>query len=71
MADAVNQNRSPYLLNHRYNAQWLRFGAVKVADTESNRVVELHNIDGRWPVVWSPGGQWDRVRLVAERRLTP
>jgi hypothetical protein len=57
----------PDLMDHQHNPQWLGEGAVLVADSENNRIVELHEqSDGSWDVVWSvssAGGydfQWPR-----------
>jgi len=56
----------PDVLNHQHNPQWLGDGAVLVADSENDRVVELHRDDGRWTVAWaltSAGGvdfRWPR-----------
>jgi hypothetical protein len=57
----------PDVLNHQHNPQWLGEGAVLVADSDNDRVVELHRTDqGEWAVAWSVkqvGGvalQWPR-----------
>lgn len=44
----------PTVLNHQHNPQWLGSGAVLVADSENDRIVELHRVeDGSWQPVWS------------------
>jgi hypothetical protein len=57
----------PSVLNHQHNPQWLGDGAVLVADSENNRVVELHwTENGSWEPAWtleSAGGiafNWPR-----------
>jgi hypothetical protein len=56
----------PALMDHQHNPQWLGPGRVLVADSENDRVVELHRTDGEWQVAWSlerAGGlelQWPR-----------
>ncbi|WP_345777001.1 arylsulfotransferase family protein [Halorarum salinum] len=43
----------PSVLNHQHNPQWLGDGAVLVADSDNDRVVELHrNAEGDWEPVW-------------------
>ncbi|WP_313694043.1 hypothetical protein [Halorarum halobium] len=43
----------PSVLNHQHNPQWLGDGAVLVADSDNDRVVELHRTeDGSWEPVW-------------------
>ena len=43
----------PDVINHQHNPQWLGNGAVLVADSDNDRVVELHRNDrGRWKPVW-------------------
>jgi hypothetical protein len=43
------------LIDHQHNPQWLGPGAVLVADSENNRIVELHenNETGEWEIAWS------------------
>jgi hypothetical protein len=55
------------VLNHQHNPHWLGEGAILVADSHNDRVVELHRTDdGRWEPVWtmrSAGGvplNWPR-----------
>ncbi|MEF8774495.1 MAG: arylsulfotransferase family protein [Halobacteriales archaeon] len=57
----------PAVLNHQHNPQWLGDGAVLVADSDNDRIVELHRTDdGDWEPAWvleSAGGvdlQWPR-----------
>ena len=41
------------VLNHQHNPQWLGDGAVLVADSDNDRVVELHRTDdGQWEPAW-------------------
>jgi len=54
-------------LNHQHNPQWLGDGAVLVADSDNDRIVELHRTEaGDWEVAWTverAGGvalQWPR-----------
>jgi hypothetical protein len=43
----------PDVLDHQHNPQWLGDEAVLVADSDNDRVVELHRTDeGRWRPVW-------------------
>ena len=44
----------PSVLNHQHNPHWLGEGAVLVADSHNDRIVELHrNESGHWVPVWS------------------
>jgi hypothetical protein len=44
----------PDILDHQHNPQWLGPGAVLVADSENNRIVELHRTDnGSWNPAWA------------------
>ncbi|PSP74253.1 hypothetical protein BRC86_06465 [Halobacteriales archaeon QS_3_64_16] len=43
----------PAILDHQHNPQFLEKGAILVADSENDRVVELHEEDGEWTVAWS------------------
>ena len=45
----------PNLFKGQHNPQWLDPGALMVADSENNRVVEIHknNTTDRWHVAWS------------------
>jgi hypothetical protein len=42
----------PELLDHQHNPQWLGEGAVLVADSENNRIVELHRTESGWEEAW-------------------
>jgi len=44
----------PDVLNHQHNPQWLGDGAVLVADSDNDRVVELHRTEsGEWEPAWT------------------
>ncbi|RJT04738.1 arylsulfotransferase family protein [Halococcus sp. IIIV-5B] len=43
----------PDILKQQHNPQYLGPDAVLVADSENNRIVELHNQSGNWTVAWS------------------
>ena len=44
----------PEVLDHQHNPQWLGNGSVLVADSDNDRVVELHrNEDGEWEPAWT------------------
>lgn len=46
----------PSVLNHQHNPQWLGDGAVLVADSDNDRIVELHRTEsGEWRPVWTVG----------------
>jgi len=42
----------PDILGHQHNPQWLGDGAVLVADSENDRIVELHRSNGTWEPTW-------------------
>ena len=42
----------PEVMDHQHNPQYLGPGAVLVADSENDRVVELHKRNGEWEVAW-------------------
>jgi hypothetical protein len=42
----------PGIMDHQHNPQSLGSGAVLVADSENDRVVELHEQGGEWNVSW-------------------
>ncbi|HET7324067.1 MAG TPA: hypothetical protein VFJ06_07035, partial [Halococcus sp.] len=42
----------PTLLDHQHNPQYLGPGAIVVADSDNDRVVELHKKNGEWMVTW-------------------
>ncbi|PSP93500.1 hypothetical protein BRC91_09620 [Halobacteriales archaeon QS_4_62_28] len=44
----------PELFDEQHNPQWLGNGAVLVADSENDRIVEVHRTDdGAWEPVWA------------------
>jgi hypothetical protein len=43
----------PSVLDHQHNPQYLEEGAILAADSENDRVVELHEEGGEWSVAWS------------------
>jgi len=43
----------PAVLNHQHNPHWLGDGVVLVADSDNDRVVELHRRDDGWEPVWA------------------
>ena len=51
----------PDVLDEQHNPQWLGPGAVVVADSENDRVVELHEgaENGTWEVAWALGEAGD------------
>ena len=42
----------PAVINHQHNPQYLGPGAILVADSDNDRVVELHERNGSWEVAW-------------------
>lgn len=55
-ADADGDVRcgDPGVLNHQHNPQWLGEGAILIADSENDRVVELQRTsDGTWEPTWT------------------
>ncbi|MDS0301420.1 hypothetical protein NDI76_22075 [Halogeometricum sp. S1BR25-6] len=47
----------PTVLDHQHNPQWLGDGAVLVADSDNDRVVELHRTEnGAWEPAWTLSG---------------
>lgn len=53
VVEVINKNRDRSIMYEQHNPQWLGDGAVVVADSENDRVVELHrNDNGEWEVVW-------------------
>jgi len=45
---------NPEIIDEQHNPQWLPNGAVLIADSENDRVVELHRTeDGVWEPVWA------------------
>jgi len=56
-SEVINEDRSHDLLYEQHNPQWLGEGAVLVADSENDRVVELHKQpSGSWTIAWSVYG---------------
>jgi len=43
----------PDVLNHQHNPQPLHDGAVLVADSDNDRVVELHRENDTWEIAWT------------------
>jgi len=53
VVEVINEGGDPSVLKRQHNPQWLGEGAVLVADSENNRIVELHrNEAGEWTVAW-------------------
>ena len=54
VVDVVNRQGSTAILNHQHNPQWLGQNAILVADSENDRVVELHRNEStdRWEIAW-------------------
>ncbi|WP_224332128.1 aryl-sulfate sulfotransferase [Haloprofundus halobius] len=53
VVEVINEDRDPDVLNQQHNPHWVGDGAVVVADSENDRVVELHRGEsGEWRVVW-------------------
>jgi len=52
VVDVINRDQSRETLFQQHNPQWLAPGAVLVADSENNRVVELHERGDVWVPVW-------------------
>jgi hypothetical protein len=50
--DGDVQCGDPEVFRAQHNPQWLGPGAVLVADSENDRVVELHERGGEWRPVW-------------------
>ena len=42
----------PTLFDHQHNPQYLGPGAVLLADSENDRVIELHKQNGEWVIAW-------------------
>ncbi|RDI71015.1 aryl-sulfate sulfotransferase [Halopelagius longus] len=55
VVDVINEDRDPSMLYYQHNPQWLGDGAVLVADSENDRIVELHENQstGEWEAAWS------------------
>ncbi|WP_458206072.1 arylsulfotransferase family protein [Haladaptatus sp. NG-SE-30] len=64
VVEVVNEDGDPSVLNKQHNPQWLSENAILVADSENDRVVELHRKDSRddddgdseWTVAWQAEG---------------
>ncbi len=56
VVEVINKNGSPRLLNKQHNPQYLSKNAVLVADSENDRVVELHRKGGTWKIAWQVHG---------------
>ncbi len=57
VVEVINEDRDPSVLNRQHNPQWLSDNAILVADSENDRVVELHrNASGEWTVAWQAHG---------------
>ncbi|XRG93444.1 hypothetical protein V5735_07845 (plasmid) [Haladaptatus sp. SPP-AMP-3] len=56
VVDVVNAEGDWRLLNKQHNPQYLSKDAVLVADSENDRVVELHRTDGEWNAAWQAHG---------------
>ena len=53
VVEVINDGGDPEVLDHQHNPQWLGDGAVLVADSENDRIVELHRTEsGDWTVAW-------------------
>ncbi|WP_129112857.1 arylsulfotransferase family protein [Halegenticoccus tardaugens] len=53
VVEVINEDKNPDVLNRQHNPQWLGDGTVLVADSENDRIVELHRTDaGEWEVAW-------------------
>nr|WP_241429831.1 aryl-sulfate sulfotransferase [Haloferax larsenii] len=60
VVDVINEDDDgdgkgdPEVMLRQHNPQWLGDGAVLVADSENNRIIELHENDaGDWEIAWS------------------
>jgi len=66
IVEVINKEGDDSVLNKQHNPQWLGNGRILVADSDNNRVVELHRTNGEWVPVWqltSAGGipfDWPR-----------
>ncbi|WP_458186203.1 arylsulfotransferase family protein [Haladaptatus sp. NG-WS-4] len=63
VVEVVNEDGDPTVLNRQHNPQWLSENAILVADSENDRVVELHrenangeNGESEWTVAWQAKG---------------
>lgn len=53
VVEVVNRDGDRDTLYKQHNPQWLNETAILVADSENDRIVELHKRNGRWEVAWS------------------
>jgi hypothetical protein len=53
VVEVVNKDGDRNTLYKQHNPQWLNETAILVADSENDRIVELHERNGRWEVAWS------------------
>lgn len=55
VTDVINEDGNGDLLFRQHNPQWLAPGAVLVADSGNDRIVELHHNEstGGWEIAWS------------------
>nr|WP_233274801.1 aryl-sulfate sulfotransferase [Haladaptatus cibarius] len=58
VVEVVNEDRDTSVLNYQHNPQWLSEDAVLVADSENDRIVELHRNEatGQWEPEWQVHG---------------
>ena len=55
VVEVINEDRNRSILYEQHNPHWLGDGRVLVADSENDRVVELHRNEttGEWSVAWT------------------
>ncbi len=55
VVEVINEDRDRSVLYEQHNPHWLAPGRVLVADSENDRVVELHRNEssGEWEVAWT------------------
>jgi hypothetical protein len=63
VVEVINEDGDADVLNAQHNPHWIENGSVVVADSENDRVAELHRDEstGRWEVIWTlyrTGGVW-------------
>jgi len=58
VVEVINEGGDPDLFFRQHNPQWLGAGAVLVADSGNDRIVELHYDEsaGEWTLAWSLRG---------------
>lgn len=59
IVEVINQDKDLDLINEQHNPHWLGPNAVLVADSQNNRVVELHKSKGEWEIAWAIYGAND------------